>query len=563
MKVYQRLDALTSLRFFAAAMIVISHIKSLGLWGYDSNTPPFLNWELGVSFFFVLSGFILAYIYPKLDTWHDVMHFWHARFARIWPAFFVSFVLAFWLLSLGWNYKIGLANLLLVSAWIPYPKYFFSYNSPSWSISAEFFFYIAFPFLIFRWDKNWHIKLLVSGGIIAVLILVSNSMKLPSYGSLDDDVITRVALLQIHPVSRIFEFIFGMVVASYWRIRVEHAQWSVSRATIYEIGAILLAIASLHYLSPLAQWAGATWLGLGTLQWLNLSGGMFAFGLLIYVMAIGRGRISALISHPVLVLMGEISFSLYLLHLILLTYYSSNLNLFPKLSNALSLAIFWITILLSSYVMWSLIEMPCRRLILGRRQKDMHGTKVMQQSWHTHLNLNRKTLSAAFILCCIVISIYISMGNNPKRISEDQADAITPNELKYVSGTRFGNLFMLRGIRIVRKPEGLVIFLAWESLIEEELTYTSRLYLTDVNGNNLFYANFRQPKTRNAEKQGAIWGDKVLIPADKLTGMERKLAITLYQVGSDPLPVDRGDRDWNGHRLLISLDGTINPASHK
>jgi peptidoglycan/LPS O-acetylase OafA/YrhL len=54
----QKLDALTSLRFFAAAMIVVHHgHRVFGSMGLAESLPL----DQGVSFFFVLSGFILAY----------------------------------------------------------------------------------------------------------------------------------------------------------------------------------------------------------------------------------------------------------------------------------------------------------------------------------------------------------------------------------------------------------------------------------------------------------------------------------------------------------------------
>lgn len=553
MQANQRLDALTSLRFFAAAMIVVHH--SGGLFGL-SNDPyqPFL-WEQGVSFFFVLSGFILAYVYPKLETWLDIMVFWRARIARIWPTLVASFILAYWLLSLSWNNKIGISNLLMVNAWIPFPTYFFSYNSPSWSISAEFFFYLAFPVLIYQWDKTWQVKLLVSGAIVVLLIVVSSLLQLPpSYSSMNDGV-TRFALLYIHPVSRIFEFTFGIFVVFYWRKKVGNVQWSKSCASLYEIGVILLAGASLHFIPLWAKWVGKTWLGLSVTEWLYGSGSMFSFGLLIYVIAMGRGRIAVWLSHPMLVLLGEISFSLYLLHQILLRYYQINIKDFPRLPDVLALAIFWAIILLASYLIWALIEMPGRQFILGRNQHKIHGTKVMRASWHQHLNLNRNTISASLVLACLVASIYFSMGNL-SYINLAEANAITPNNLQSVVGTRFGNLFMLRGVNVVHKAEGLYIDFAWESLAEQKLSYINAIHLTDASGNILAQADYKQPMSRTTLKQGTIWKDSILIPADKLKGGESKLAIALYPYNHPDqlLPVDRGDRDWGDRRLLINLE---------
>jgi len=288
MQVKYRLDALTSLRFFAAAIIVLTHTHSYGLFGFDKDQPLPIECGQAVSFFFVLSGFILAYIYPKLQTWPEIMHFWRARIARIWPGLLASFILTFWLLSYSWDYTNGLPNLLMVNAWIPYPYYFFSYNWLTWSVSVEFFFYLAFPFIIYHWEKTWLVKLLFSGIIVALTILVSNILELPSYVDLRDDYISSTALLYIHPVTRIFEFILGICVASYWRRQVVHTQWSETRATLYEIGVILLAVSSMHFISPMAT----TWAGSAGSAWLTSSGSMVAFGLLIYVMAMGKGRIN-------------------------------------------------------------------------------------------------------------------------------------------------------------------------------------------------------------------------------------------------------------------------------
>ena len=553
MQIKQKLDSLTALRFFAAAMIVIHH--SIGLFGINKDNSPPILLSQAVSFFFVLSGFILAYVYPKLETWPEIRHFLRARIARVWPALLVSLFLAIWLLSLSWDYKTGLANVLMVNAWIPFPNYYFSYNSPSWSISTEFFFYLVFPFLIYQWNKTWRIKLLGSSAIVIVFILLSNFLQLPNYSSSYNG-ITRAALLYIHPVSRIFEFIFGICVASYWRKQVGKIQWNKTRATLFEISVILVVAASMHFIFPLAVWMDTTGGDPATSTWILQSGSMFAFGLLIYVMAIGRGRITTWLSHPLLVLLGEISFALYLLHQILLRYYQANIASFPHLSNSLSLAIFWVIVLLASYLMWALIEMPGRRLILGVGQKEMHGTKAMRKSWHTHLNLNRRTIPAAITLAGLLTAIHFSMGNI-NHISPSEAAKITPQELRSVVGTRYGNLFALRGINVEHKSEGITIDLAWESLVEQKLVYTNAIHLTDTNGNILVQADYKQPMNRVSLKPGSIWKDLIFISKDKLKGGEKKLAIALFQnvnnSVSNLLPVDRGNRDWDGKRLIVPL----------
>src|SRR5438309_3517405 len=84
-----KLHALTSLRFFAAAMIVMLHAQ-----GYFGEIPVLGHFVLtqGVCFFFVLSGFILTYAYPALDR-AGTMRFLVSRLARIVPLHLVALLL--------------------------------------------------------------------------------------------------------------------------------------------------------------------------------------------------------------------------------------------------------------------------------------------------------------------------------------------------------------------------------------------------------------------------------------------------------------------------------------
>src|SRR5687768_815860 len=86
-----RLHALTSLRFIAAAMIVYRHL--LPYTGPAAGWTGTFPWSQGVSFFFVLSGFILAYNYRAFETPEAVVRFWVARFARVWPVHAVTAVI--------------------------------------------------------------------------------------------------------------------------------------------------------------------------------------------------------------------------------------------------------------------------------------------------------------------------------------------------------------------------------------------------------------------------------------------------------------------------------------
>jgi peptidoglycan/LPS O-acetylase OafA/YrhL len=160
------ITSLTSLRAFAALHVVLFH-TTFELSGVRPASLPrvVLNvlgcGQAAVSFFFILSGFILAYTYCEPDGAMSGTRrrFWRARFARIYPLYLLSFVLdapraimyfagssgsATARLSKG--VVSGVAFLALIQSWLP--RITSAWNAPAWSLSTEAFFYLAFPALL-------------------------------------------------------------------------------------------------------------------------------------------------------------------------------------------------------------------------------------------------------------------------------------------------------------------------------------------------------------------------------------------------------------------------------
>ena len=147
------INTLTSLRFIFAMMVFGAHCYVID---NHFDIHFFKEGFVGVSFFFMLSGFIIAYNYQKKFSENKITKrtFWVARIARIYPLHWLTLLIA---VALG-NYVIAsgtidwckhfLASLTLTNAYIPKDNYFFSFNSPSWSLCCEQLFYICFPFLI-------------------------------------------------------------------------------------------------------------------------------------------------------------------------------------------------------------------------------------------------------------------------------------------------------------------------------------------------------------------------------------------------------------------------------
>lgn len=346
----QKLLALTGLRFFACAMILGHHARgSFGL-------PIFHGWllEQGVSLFFVLSGFVLLYSYPELPTWHSKRAFLIKRFARLWPAYIVSIAVvaivspqSFLIDNVAWH---AVTNALMVQSWPFVPSLMRSFNGPSWSISTEFGFYILFLWLMLNFERTWWWKLILALAAAVVTILLVNNF--------GDDF---VAPLTVSPFARAFEFVCGMCAAFLWK-RLPRVENRVA-ATALEIAAVLLfALTSI--------WAGFIWQHSpwlqtpGATRWFGSGGSCaIAAAILIFVLATGRGAVSWLLSWRPVTELGEASYSIYLLHL--MVFYQVKANFEGHVPGPVALGIFLAVTIGSAFLVLYTIEKPGRRWLIG------------------------------------------------------------------------------------------------------------------------------------------------------------------------------------------------------
>lgn len=368
-----RLAALTSLRFFAAAAIVVGHTQ--GCFGIPPHfTEPFNHCQ-AVSFFFVLSGFILAWVYPALDG-PGVKSFLLARFARIWPAHLAALLLVLLLVPPGERFLhettrwwMLAANLSLTHAWIPFKACGYHFNTVSWSISTEAFFYLCFPLLIYRWRQTWWWKLLFAAGLTAGMIAFCNVAHIPDgLGPLRDGVSVHV-LIYNHPLTRLFEFVLGMTMLLLFQALRPRIRLTTTAGTALEGATVLLAVLLMYYSGRVSTAVQQAFPSVGEpgVLWLFPSGLCAPlFGCLIVVMALNRGLLSRALSHPVFVLLGEISYSVYLLHLLIVQGYLRHQPALAWIPNPLKLLLYWGLVLLVSYLMWRFVEKPCRQFLRTR-----------------------------------------------------------------------------------------------------------------------------------------------------------------------------------------------------
>jgi peptidoglycan/LPS O-acetylase OafA/YrhL len=288
------LKPLTSLRFFAAAWVVL-----YDLWPKLAGSPvsPLIaKGYLGVELFFVLSGFILCHVYLEAagEGRFNYAGFLWARLSRIYPMHLATLAgLGLMGLSaeaagfqvdpsvLAWTSLP--ANLTLTQAWGMAPQS--GWNHPSWSISAEWFAYLAFPlFAALAW-KLRHRPYVAAVGALALLIGLYEEFPRFAGFPLDQATIAWGAL-RIVP-----SFAYGCAIYLVWRSGAVNARILAISGALFSGACILGA----------AQLAAPDTLIVGL------------FGPLILCLAALVATGSRLGSNPLLVYMGEISFSMYMI----------------------------------------------------------------------------------------------------------------------------------------------------------------------------------------------------------------------------------------------------------
>jgi peptidoglycan/LPS O-acetylase OafA/YrhL len=147
------LPALTGMRALAAMNIVFFHFSNPKWFG--PFYPVVNNGYVSVSFFLLLSGFVLAYNYrERADAGKlEVRRFWIARLSRIYPVYLFSLVISLGMLAQEYHvqtrghFYLGMVlTPLLLQGWHPLLCTF--WNTPAWTLSTDLLFYAIFPLLI-------------------------------------------------------------------------------------------------------------------------------------------------------------------------------------------------------------------------------------------------------------------------------------------------------------------------------------------------------------------------------------------------------------------------------
>ena len=357
------IGSLTSLRFFAAFAIVLHHARGLV---FPNEFLPGIPLAAGVSFFFVLSGFILAYVYTGKMESVGLYKFYTSRFSRIWPAHIFTMILVIalfpsfeWTLGAQNAWLVTLLNGFLLQSLVPVPAYYFSFNGVSWSISSELFFYAAFPFLLLGLNRNWFFKLvglLFLGGATAYLFDVHDA----NYYSPDKlTAFSGHGLSYISPLSRIQEFFIGMLLFKIFDYIKGWRVFGLASCTALEVFCILAVILWTQKAVGIPYALAGTGNSASAEFWSHCSTAVL-FGLIIMFFAINKGLVSKLLQLRLFIILGEISFSMYMIHQIIFRYYSSHRPSFAFLPEDAIFPFLLTIVVASSYMIWRFIELPAQ-----------------------------------------------------------------------------------------------------------------------------------------------------------------------------------------------------------
>lgn len=384
------LPSLTGLRFVAAMAVVLYHLP-MKPFASETATRLVAHGYLGVSLFFVLSGFILTYTYIDADTGAlrgSVRDFWWARVARIYPVYLIALLLSLPIFVIFRvlvaapaarppAYLSAVLTPLLLQAW--WPTTATQWNTPGWSLSVELFFYALFPFAAV-WLARRRRATAIAGAIWLLALAIPAAYLVVATGPMSQtpgfDRYLWLQAIKFNPVSHLGEFALGVAAGLSFLRRSSSLPAPLPFGWVAAAGIVLLGLV-----------AATT----GWLPYALCHNGLLAplWASLILGLAANQGLAARVLGSRPLVRLGEASFALYLLHTPLLGYHELARGLLrirhPGLSSPAWVqagAILVVAVAVSLYV-FRHGEQPGRRIVRdwARRASPPYDARSGRRSW--------------------------------------------------------------------------------------------------------------------------------------------------------------------------------------
>lgn len=358
---------LTSLRFVAALYVFIFHMQlHFGLPVTGFLKTFLLQGAVGMSLFFILSGFVLSISYGERPT--SVERFAIRRVARIVPVYaLAALVTVPWFIPatapdttnpLAQGAFVLFTSLFFLQAWFPSMLGFWNFGA-SWSLSVEAFFYALFSPLQRVMTRS-------SGrSLLAILLVAYVASVLP--GLATHLIGEKSNIFYVLPIYRLPEFIVGVAVGTAHNrgFRLPHSK------LLFGTTAALL-VAGLGSIEPVIY---------VDMNWLAVP----CFAMIIVAAAqIPQGRLRSCLTARWLVYSGHASYSFYSLQILILlvglNYGASIRTSVPLLADPVLFALTcFVTLYALAAATYSFIEEPARYLLnqhLERREKQPESLHV-------------------------------------------------------------------------------------------------------------------------------------------------------------------------------------------
>jgi peptidoglycan/LPS O-acetylase OafA/YrhL len=368
---HRYLSNLTPLRGIAAIWVVVFHFQGLIVqFILPVQTQIVSKGYLMVDLFFIMSGFIICHVYQHSFqaglSPGNFRKFIVARFARIYPLHFFTLLFLIILIAAtkGWNpvfdSKAIPANIFLVHS-LGINKVF-TWNVPSWSISAEWWAYMVFPLLIIFIKRKKALAITILG-LFVVTAYVAIMFWIPRHDPFDPNAVVPHNLDTTYDygfLRGLAGFVAGMILYKIY----ETGMWNkFFQKDIAALLLILTTIACLHF---------------------GINDGFYIllFAALVLAFALNKGKLHSLCNNRFAQYLGKISYSIYLSSIFLFIWFLFGLIKLPgvKYLEHSSSADFWtgfgycvafliIHIGISS-ITYYIIEKPCRKYINAKWGKE-------------------------------------------------------------------------------------------------------------------------------------------------------------------------------------------------
>lgn len=287
-----RIEQLTFTRFIAAILIVIFHYgKNVNLFYNQYTSFIFNQANVGVSYFFVLSGFVMIIAYGNKKK-INFFNYLKNRLARIYPVYLLAIII---ILSLNLFKNINIydlfLNIFMLQSWVPEKA--LTLNFPGWSLSVELFFYVSFPILYNLFYSNKSLKKITLWIVVFWLVsqifyhlIINEKIQFFCYSIKD---------IKYYPLMHFNEFLVGNLAGLFFIKKLKNK----TKNYIFFIISTLIVLLFL-----LKNKIG-----------LNYHNGILSviFIPLIILLSLSNDKLTRLISKKFFVFLGEISFGIYIL----------------------------------------------------------------------------------------------------------------------------------------------------------------------------------------------------------------------------------------------------------